>query len=100
MTGELYDAATLASWGVVNRVVGEDALLPAARELAASLAAGPTLAHAATKAVVRAQADGGTRGADARTAALTSHLFETEDARGAVRTFLAEGPGRATFSGR
>jgi enoyl-CoA hydratase/carnithine racemase len=100
MTGELYDAATLASWGVVNRVVGEDALLPAARELAASLAAGPTLAHAATKAVVRAQADGGARGADARTAALTSHLFETEDARGAVRTFLAEGPGRATFSGR
>jgi hypothetical protein len=49
---------------------------------------------------VRAQADFGTRGADERTAALTSHLFETEDARGAVRSFLAEGPGKATYSGR
>jgi enoyl-CoA hydratase len=100
MTGERYGAATLADWGVVNRVVDRDALEDEARALAAALAAGPTLAHAATKAVVRAQADSGTRGADARTAELTSHLFETEDTRGAVRTFLTDGPGKATFSGR
>jgi enoyl-CoA hydratase/carnithine racemase len=99
-SGALYDAPTLHGWGVVNRVLAPDALLAAAREYAGSLAAGPTLAHAATKRVVRAQADFGTRGADERTAALTSHLFETQDSRAAVRSFLQHGPGKATFTGK
>ena len=99
-SGALYDAPTLHAWGVVNRVLAPDALLEDARAFARELAAGPTLAHAATKRVVRAQADHGTRGADERTAALTSHLFETQDSRGAVQSFLQEGPGRATFSGK
>jgi enoyl-CoA hydratase len=99
MTGRLYDADTMREWGVVNRVLAGDELLAAARAFAADLAAGPTRAHAATKAVVRAQSDHGTRGADARTAQLTSHLFETEDCRNAVASFLADGPGEASFSG-
>jgi enoyl-CoA hydratase/carnithine racemase len=99
MTGRLYDAQTLHQWGVVNRVVAPEDLLEKARRFAADLAAGPTIAHAATKAVVRAQADHGTRGADERTADLTSHLFETEDCRNAVQSFLQEGPGKATFTG-
>jgi enoyl-CoA hydratase len=99
MTGRLYDAQTLHAWGVVNRVVAPDDLLAKARRFGAELAAGPTIAHAATKAIVRAQADHGTRGADERTAELTSHLFETEDCASAVQTFLREGPGKATFTG-
>jgi enoyl-CoA hydratase/carnithine racemase len=99
MTGRLYDAATLHGWGVVNRVLAPDQLLEKARKFAADLAAGPTVAHAATKAVIRAQADHGTRGADERTAELTSHLFETDDCRNAVQSFLREGPGKATFTG-
>jgi enoyl-CoA hydratase/carnithine racemase len=100
MTGRLYDAQTLHSWGVVNRVVGTDQLLEKARRFAADLAAGPTIAHAATKAIVRAQADRGTRGADDHTAELTSHLFATDDCRNAVQSFLREGPGQATFTGK
>jgi len=100
MTGRLYDAETLHAWGVVNRVVAPADLLAKSRRFAADLAAGPTIAHAATKAIVRAQADHGTRGADERTAALTSHLFETEDCRNAVQSFLQEGPGKATFTGK
>ena len=100
MTGRLYDAQTLHAWGVVNRVVAPADLLEKARAFAAALAAGPTIAHAATKAIVRAQADHGTRGADERTAALTSHLFETEDSMNAVQSFLREGPGKATFTGK
>jgi enoyl-CoA hydratase/carnithine racemase len=100
MTGRLYDAQTLHQWGVVNRVLAPDDLLEKARRFAADLAAGPTIAHAATKAVVRAQADHGTRGADERTAELTSHLFETPDCRNAVQSFLQEGPGKATFTGK
>jgi enoyl-CoA hydratase len=99
-SGALYDAITLHSWGVVNRVVDQSGLLDEARAYAAQLAAGPTLAHAATKQVVRAQADFGTRGADERTAGLTSHLFETDDSRKAVQSFLQYGPGKATFTGK
>ncbi len=98
-SGALYDAPTMHQWGVVNRVLPEGEMLDDARRFAAELAAGPTQAHAATKRVVRAQADHGTRGADERTAELTSHLFETEDSRGAVESFLAEGPGKAKFTG-
>ena len=85
---------------MVNRVLGEAELLADARAFAAELAAGPTQAHTATKRVVRAQADHGTRGADERTASLTSHLFETRDSRDAVQSFLQEGPGKATFTGK
>jgi enoyl-CoA hydratase/carnithine racemase len=99
-SGDLFDAPTLHHWGVVNRVLPDDGMLEDARAFARTLAAGPTVAHAATKAVVRAQADHGTRGADERTAALTSHLFETQDSRNAVQTFLREGPGKATFTGK
>jgi len=100
MTGRLYPASDLHAWGVVNRVLGGGELLEKSRTFAADLAAGPTIAHAATKAIVRAQADHGTRGADARTAELTSHLFETEDSRNAVKSFLQDGPGKASYAGR
>jgi enoyl-CoA hydratase len=100
MTGGLYDAARMYEWGVVNRVLPAGELLEKSRKFAGRLAAGPTVAHVATKRIVRAQADHGTRGADERTAALTSHLFETEDARRAIARFLEQGPGKATFEGR
>ena len=100
MTGGLFTAETLHDWGVVNRVLPGGELLDRARRFAARLASGPTHAHAATKRVVRAQADHGTRGADERTADLTSHLFDTEDTRNAVHSFLEHGPGKASFTGR
>src|SRR3954470_3419532 len=101
MSGRLYGAEELMGWGVVNRVHPRDALLAEARALAADLAAGPTLAMAATKAGVREAGDRGTRAADARIDELTSHLIETEDAKVAVRTFLDEGPrARPVFQGR
>jgi enoyl-CoA hydratase/carnithine racemase len=100
MTGGLFSAETLHDWGVVNRVLPGGELLEEARRFAAKLAAGPTQAHAATKRIVRAQADHGTRGADERTAELTSHLFDTDDNRNAVQSFLEHGPGKASFTGR
>jgi enoyl-CoA hydratase len=100
MTGGLFTAETLHDWGVVNRVLPAAELLDEARRFASRLAAGPTQAHAATKRIVRAQADHGTRGADERTAELTSHLFDTDDTRNAVHSFLEHGPGKAAFTGR
>ena len=100
MTGELYDAATLERWNVVNRVLPDAGFDQAARAFARRLAEGPTRAHAATKAIVRAQVEGGARAADERVPDLAGDLFATEDLRGAVRSFLENGPGHATYRGR
>ncbi|HEY5288015.1 MAG TPA: enoyl-CoA hydratase/isomerase family protein [Solirubrobacteraceae bacterium] len=101
MTGELYDAATLERWGVVNRVLPDEGFDEAARAFARKLADGPTRAHAATKAIVRACLDeGGAHGADKLVPGLAGDLFATEDLERAVRSFLEEGPGRATYEGR
>jgi enoyl-CoA hydratase/carnithine racemase len=100
MTGGLYDAATLERWNVVNRVLDDDGFDAAARAFARQLADGPTRAHAATKAIVRGQLEGGVREADARVPQLAGDLFATDDLKGAVRSFLEQGPGHATYEGR
>jgi len=99
-TGRIYDAATLERWGALNRVVPDEDLLEKGMAFAAQLAAGPTLAHAATKRIVRGYLDGGIIEADRVTPEAAAALFDTEDLQGAVKTFLAEGPGKATFKGR
>ena len=100
MTGGLYEAAVLERWTVVNRVVADADLAEKTMRFAARLASGPTLANAATKRVVRAFLDGGVRGADAETCGIVAPLFETDDLEGGVRTFIEQGPGKATFEGR
>jgi enoyl-CoA hydratase/carnithine racemase len=100
MTGELYGAETMLEWGVINRVVPADRLLEDGMEFARSLAAGPTVAHGATKRLVRAYLDDGIAGADAATADIAGPLFDTEDLRNAVRSFIEDGPGKAEYSGR
>ena len=64
------------------------------------LAAGPTLAHSATKRVVRGYLEGGVEEADRVTAEAAGGLFQTQDLQRAVRSFLEKGPGKATFEGR
>ena len=100
MTGEVFGAATLERWNVVNRVLPDEGFDEAARAFAMRLAEGPTLAHAATKRIVRAQVDGSARAADEVVPEVAGGLFGTEDLQGAVRTFLEQGPGKARFSGR
>jgi enoyl-CoA hydratase/carnithine racemase len=100
MTGGLYDAPTLERWGVVNRVVGDDELLEKGMRFAQRLADGPTVAHAATKRIVRAYCAGGVDEADRITPDQFAALFASEDLQEAVKSFLAEGPGKATFKGR
>jgi enoyl-CoA hydratase/carnithine racemase len=100
MTGVPFDAATLERWGVVNRVLPDEGFDRAARSFAASLANGPTRAHAATKRVVRAAVAGGVDRADAEVGRIAGELFATADLQNAVRSFLEEGPGKASFEGR
>jgi enoyl-CoA hydratase len=100
MTGGLYDAATLERWNVVNRVVADEELQEKGMRFAERLASGPTVAHRETKRIVRAYLRGGVDEADRVTPEVFSGLFATEDLQGAVRSFLAEGPGKAEFEGR
>ena len=100
MTGDLFDATTLERWNVVNEVVPDDELADHAVKLATRLANGPTRAHAMTKRILRAYVEGGVPAADRLTRRDAADLFGTEDLKGAVRTFLEQGPGNATFEGR
>ena len=97
MTGGLFDAATLERWNVINRVLPDAELRDKTLEFAHRLAAGPTRANAATKQMVRAFLEHGVRGADDRVGEIAAPLFATEDLQNAVRTFLEQGPGKATF---
>ena len=100
MSGDLYEAATLERWNVVNRVLPDSELEAESLAFARRLAEGPTRAHDATKRIVRAYLENGVRGADEATAGIGAPLFETQDLRQAVQTFLAEGPGNAKFRGQ
>lgn len=99
-TGERYPAAVLERWNVVNRVLPDDGFAAAARDYARRVAAGPTLAHAATKRLVGTAVRDGVRAADDVTPAVSGALFGSDDLGSAVDSFLRQGPGKATYSGR
>ncbi|MBW0094177.1 enoyl-CoA hydratase/isomerase family protein [Pseudonocardia sp. KRD-184] len=99
-TGGRFPAAELAQWGVVNRVLPDEGFADAARRFARRLAAGPTVAHAATKELVTTAVREGVRAADDAVPAVSGALFDTDDLRGAVASFLSEGPGKAQYRGR
>lgn len=81
MTSERVPAAEMLAAGVVTEVVPDDRLLDAAYAWARRLAKGPTLAHAAHKAMLNAWSEGGIVAADAVIPALAERLWSTEDAR-------------------
>jgi enoyl-CoA hydratase/carnithine racemase len=100
LTGRPQPAETMLEWGVVNRVVAPDALHEKARDFAARLAAGPTLAHAATKRMIRLAVDDGVAAADAALPEAGARVMASEDLQSGARTLLDKGPGNATFEGR
>ena len=100
MTRGLYDAEVLERWGVINRVVPDGTVHEKGMRFAQQLASGPTKAHAATKRIVKAVSDGGIERADEVTPGQFAELFATADLQNAVRSFLAEGPGKAKFEGK
>lgn len=99
MTGELYDADTMAAWGVVNRVLPTEDFDDAARAFAGQLAGGPTLAHAVTKELVDVAVTDSLAAADEIVPQRAGALFSTDDVRRGITSFLTEGPGNATYNG-
>jgi enoyl-CoA hydratase/carnithine racemase len=100
MTGDVYPAAELHQWGVVNRILPPDSLLEQARSFAARLAAGPTTATAVGKRLLQTARDHGVAAADAITPRETGQIFATRDLPAGITSLLDQGPGKATFQGR
>ena len=98
--GRLHTADEFAAWGVIDRVVASDELHNAAEKFVRRLAAGPTRAFAVVKDLIRAYTTAGIMGADALLTDAAVGLFDTEDARGGIQSFLKSGPGHAVFTGR
>ena len=100
ITARAYPAQTMLEWGVVNRVVPADDLREKARAFVRRLAEGPTLAHAATKRMIRLTLNEGVDAADAALPEVGARVMASEDLQNGARTLLEQGPGHATFEGR
>jgi enoyl-CoA hydratase/carnithine racemase len=100
LLGRRYDARTLERWNVINRVVEDEHLDAAVMTLARELAAGPTVAHAATKALASIAISEGVRAADEAMAELQRPIFRSDDFRAGAESLRANGPGMARFAGR
>jgi len=100
MTGEIFPAADMLAWGVVNQVRPAATLLDDARAAATALAAGPTVATAIGKRLLRTARDQGVAAADAITVAETSAIFSTRDFPAGIESLITQGPRKAHFEGR
>jgi enoyl-CoA hydratase/carnithine racemase len=100
LLGRRYDARTLERWNVINRVVADEQLDQAVATVARELAGGPTVAQAATKALVTIAINDGVGAADEAMAELQKPIFLSEDFRTGVASLKANGPGLASFEGR
>ncbi len=97
-TGDVIDAAEAARIGLVSEIVAHGALLERATALAARIAANPPLAVRALKEGLRKTAYGDPREIGGWAIETIYRLFDTEDHREGVRSFLEKRP--AVFTGR
>lgn len=100
LSARTYPAETMLQWGVVNRVLPAGELAEKARSFVERLAAGPTLAHAATKRMIRLAVDDGVEAADVALPEAGATVMASADLQNGARTLLDQGPGHATFEGR
>src|SRR5215472_8753360 len=99
-SGRMLAAAEALEIGLVDRVVPDPEVYPAALDMVRRYASGPALALRAAKQAI----DYGL-GVDLATGLEIERvqfaaLFGTADQRAGMRSFLENGPGKATFTGR
>jgi enoyl-CoA hydratase/carnithine racemase len=99
-TGRFVGAEEALRIGLVDKVVPADDVYSAAREMAAQFVGGPALAlRAAKEAVDRGIESDIDTGLELERLQFAG-LFATEDRRAGMESFVANGPGKATFEGR
>src|SRR6516225_5383513 len=99
-TGRMVNATEAHAMGLVDLVAPDESVYAAARDLVRRYVAGPALALRAAKQAIDHGLD-----ADLATGLEIERvqfaaLFATEDQRSGMRSFLENGPGQATFTGR
>lgn len=100
LLGRRHDAATLESWGVINKVVADTDLRQASLTIATELAAGPTLAHACTKRLINTYLRDGMKKADQAMDEIGTPIWTSEDLQRGLDAFQEKGPGHARFIGQ
>ncbi|QSG03147.1 3-hydroxyacyl-CoA dehydrogenase/enoyl-CoA hydratase family protein [Natranaeroarchaeum sulfidigenes] len=88
-TAERYDPETMADYGFVNEVVGNDELRDAAYDLAADLAAGPPIAQRYTKRAMKKGWEDAEAGLEIEAQAF-GHLMATDDLMEGVTAFMSD----------
>jgi enoyl-CoA hydratase/carnithine racemase len=100
LSGRQVRADEALRLGLVDEVVESEAFEQRVRDLAAQFAAGPVRAHALAKRAIDEGLDHSLAdGLELEQVAFVE-VFGTDDAQIGVASFLENGPGRATFTGR
>jgi enoyl-CoA hydratase/carnithine racemase len=99
-TGRFVRSAEALAIGLVDKVVPDAQVYPAACELVQRFAGGPAVALRAAKQAIDEGLDADLdTGLEIERLNFTG-LFATEDARTGMRSFVENGPGKASFAGR
>ncbi|MGY2079778.1 enoyl-CoA hydratase/isomerase family protein [Modestobacter sp. SYSU DS0657] len=99
-TGRHVGAEEALEMGLADAVVPDDDVYATAVAMARKFAAGPPLALAAAKRAIDEGLDGSLAAGLQLESRLFAELFDTEDQAAGMRSFLEQGPGKATFTGR
>ena len=99
-TGRFVKADEALRIGMLDEVVAPDDVYLAARRWAEQFANGPARALSAAKAAVDIGLDGDLNTGLRLETQLFAALFATEDQKAGMRSFIENGPGKATFSGK
>jgi enoyl-CoA hydratase len=94
----IHPAEELAAWGLISHVTEPADLVQEGRAFATQLANGPTLAHRATKRILRAWRSGGVAAADQMTLSEGPRVILSNDLQNGVESLQRSGPGHATFA--
>ena len=98
LTNRRLSAAEALEWGLVNQVVAADQLLPTATKLAGALAAGPTRAYGAVKALLNESFEHGLEAQMELESRAIAGAAITADGQEGIRAFLEKR--KPAFTGR
>ncbi|WP_024877270.1 enoyl-CoA hydratase/isomerase family protein [Saccharomonospora piscinae] len=99
-TGRFVKAEEALALGLADEVVAPDDVYTAAHRWAAQFADGPAVALRAAKAAIDGGLNVDLRSGLALETQLFTGLWATEDQANGMRSFIENGPGKATFEGK
>nr|CTQ92334.1 Enoyl-CoA hydratase (EC 4.2.1.17) [Kibdelosporangium sp. MJ126-NF4] len=99
-SGRFVEAEEALRIGMVDEVVAPDDVYRAAQKWAGQFTGAASRALAAAKAAIDSGLDGDLNAGLRLETALFTGLFSTEDRTAGMESFIANGPGKATFSGK